>query len=52
MKLRPSEEVWDKLDELLNQEEKNNNGTIGFNRLIVAFGFMVLIYFGILFLID
>jgi hypothetical protein len=51
MKLRPSEEVWDKLDELLNQEEKNN-GTIGFNRLIVAFGFMVLIYFGILLLID
>lgn len=51
MKLRPSEEVWDKLDELLNQEEKNSE-TIGFNRLIVAFGFMVLIYFGVLLLID
>jgi quinol-cytochrome oxidoreductase complex cytochrome b subunit len=45
MKLRPSDETWDKLDLLLNYEEKN---ITYFNRSILGLSFFVLVLFGIL----
>jgi hypothetical protein len=45
MKLRPSDETWDRLDALLNYEEKD----IAFiNRCILGLSFFVLVLFGIL----
>ena len=46
MKLRPSDETWDRLDALFNCEEKD----IAFiNRCILGLCFFVLVVFGILF---
>ena len=45
MKLRPSDETWDKLDVLLNYEEKN---ITYINRSILGLSFFVLVLFGIL----
>ena len=45
MKLRPSDETWDRLDSLLNCEEED----ISFiNRCILVLSFLVLVLFGIL----
>lgn len=45
MKLRPSDETWDKLYILLNYEEKN---ITYINRSILGLSFFVLVLFGIL----
>lgn len=45
MKLRPTDETWDKLDLLLNYEEKN---ITYINRSILGLSFFVLVLFGIL----
>lgn len=44
MKIRPSEDVWDRLDHLLNYEEKVR---VDFNRTVVLLAFFFLVFLGI-----
>lgn len=44
MKIRPSEDVWDRLDVMLNREEKS---IVDFNRIILLFTFFFLLLLGI-----
>jgi hypothetical protein len=44
MKIRPSEDVWDRLDHFLSYEEKLR---VDFNRIIVLFAFFFLIFLGV-----
>jgi hypothetical protein len=44
MKIRPSEDIWDRLDYLLNYEEKTR---VDFNRTVVLLAFFFLVFLGI-----